>query len=82
VQVVDLSVKTATTKTNVSGITYTYNIKQRIGNNKMAVELTDLELEIATELAQYDWVGHGKEFWAEVERLAQFGDNWVDHLPE
>jgi hypothetical protein len=48
----------------------------------MAVELTDLELEIATELACYDWDGSGKEFWAEVERLAQFGENWGDHLPE
>jgi hypothetical protein len=48
----------------------------------MAVELTDLELEIASVLAQYDWDGHGKEFWAEVERLAQFGENWGDHLPE
>jgi len=48
----------------------------------MSVELTDLELEIATELACYDWDGSGKEFWAEVERLATFGDNWAEHLPE
>jgi hypothetical protein len=50
--------------------------------NKMAVELTDLEIEIATDLAQYDWDGTGKEFWAEVERLATFGENWTEHLPE
>jgi hypothetical protein len=48
----------------------------------MSVELTDLELEIASVLAEYDWDGHGKEFWAEVERLAQFGENWEEHLPE
>ena len=48
----------------------------------MSVELTDLEIEIATELACYDFDGHGKEFWAEVERLATFGDNCADHLPE
>jgi hypothetical protein len=48
----------------------------------MAVELTDLEIEIATELACYDFDGSGKEFWAEVERLATFGDKWGEHLPE
>lgn len=48
----------------------------------MSVELTDLEIEIATDLALYDWDGTGKEFWAEVERLAQFGDDWSNHLPE
>jgi len=48
----------------------------------MSVELTDLELEISTTLACYDWDGTGQEFWAEVERLATFGDNWADHLPE
>jgi hypothetical protein len=47
----------------------------------MSVELTELELEIATELALYDWDGTGKEFWAEVERLATFGDKWGEHLP-
>jgi len=47
----------------------------------MAVELTELEIEIASVLAEYDFDGSGKEFWAEVERLAQFGDNWGDHLP-
>ena len=48
----------------------------------MSVEITDLEIEIASVLAQYDFDGSGKEFWAEVERLAQFGDKWGDHLPE
>jgi hypothetical protein len=48
----------------------------------MSVELTELELEIATELACYDFDGNGKQFWAEVERLATFGDNWTEHLPE
>jgi hypothetical protein len=47
----------------------------------MSVELTDLELEIATQLAEYDFDGSGKEFWAEVERLAQFGDKWGEYLP-
>jgi len=48
----------------------------------MSVEITDLEIEIASVLAQYDFDGSGKEFWAEVERLATFGDDWADHLPE
>jgi len=47
----------------------------------MSVELTELELEIASVLGQYDFDGSGKEFWAEVERLAQFGENWGEHLP-
>ena len=48
----------------------------------MSVEITDLEVEIATVLAMYDLDGNGKQFWAEVERLAQFGDDWSNHLPE
>jgi hypothetical protein len=42
-------------------------------------ELTDLEIEIATELGCYDFDGTGHQFWAEVLRLATFGENWAEH---
>lgn len=42
-------------------------------------ELTDLEIEIASELACYDFDGTGHQFWAEVLRLATFGENWAEH---
>jgi hypothetical protein len=44
-------------------------------------ELTELELEIATDLAQYSELD-GKAFWDEVARLAKFGDEWTEHLSE
>ena len=46
--------------------------------NKMnEIEITDLEVEIATELALYSKLT-GKSFWNEVARLATFGDSWQE----
>lgn len=42
--------------------------------------LTDLEIEIATELAAFGTDLDGEQFWATVHRLATFGEDWVDHI--
>ena len=38
--------------------------------------MTELEIEIATELAEMGTDLEGQAFWAEVDRLATFGEDW------
>lgn len=42
-------------------------------------KMSELEVIIATELAM-DSDLKGEAFWAEVSRLATFGEDWVDHI--
>ena len=45
-------------------------------------EMTDLEMEIATELAIYaDNRLNGKDFWDEVKRLLAYGEDYAEHMP-
>jgi hypothetical protein len=44
-------------------------------------EMTDLELDIATELGIYaDNNLDGKAFWAEVARLLTYGDDYAEEM--
>lgn len=42
--------------------------------------MNELELEIATELSAMGTELDGKEFWAEVDRLATFGEAWWEQV--
>jgi hypothetical protein len=42
--------------------------------------MNELELEIATELSAMGTNLDGEAFWAEVDRLATFGDEWWEQV--
>jgi len=61
---------------NVCLYPYTYTMNENEGN-----EMTDLELDIATELGIYaDNNLDGKAFWAEVARLLTYGDDYAEEM--
>jgi hypothetical protein len=43
-------------------------------------KMTELQIEIATELSAMGTDLDGVAFWAEVDRLATFGDDWWDEV--
>jgi hypothetical protein len=43
-------------------------------------QMTELQIEIATELSAMGTTLDGAAFWAEVDRLATFGDEWWDEV--
>lgn len=42
--------------------------------------MTELQIEIATELAAMGTSLEGQAFWAEVDRLATFGNDWWSEI--
>lgn len=42
-------------------------------------EMTELEIEIATTLAEIGKF-QGRDFWVEVSRLLAIGEDWEDYL--
>ena len=42
--------------------------------------MTELQIEIATELSAMGTDLEGQAFWAEVDRLATFGDEWFEQI--
>ncbi len=42
--------------------------------------MTELQIEIATELSAMGTTLDGVAFWAEVDRLATFGDEWWEQV--
>ena len=59
---------------NVCATPYTYTMNEN-------EEMTDLEIDIATELAIYaDNNLKGKAFWDEVARLLTYGDDYAEEM--